>query len=167
MWWKNLKANFPYVDFRIALTLHWKSIWRYVLAFQMRIVCVSFSSQEALLASTEWTWAQLHPETRNKSKNLNECHYFQKFTLIWRKKRIASKKFQRTYLVLNYASFWETLMYCTFLQVWYLKVWNCMQDSYFYFLVSCRSHCCRVSQISAARPHFGSTQQIRHTYAGF
>ena len=49
---KTWKANFPYVDFRIALTLHWKSIWRYFLVFQMLIVCVSFSSQEALLPST-------------------------------------------------------------------------------------------------------------------
>ncbi len=49
---KTWKANFPYVDFRIALTLQWKSICRYFLVFQMRIACVSFSSQEALLAST-------------------------------------------------------------------------------------------------------------------
>ncbi len=108
---KTWKANFPYVDFRIALTLQWKSICRYFLVFQMRIACVSFSSQEALLASTGWTWAQLHTETRNKSKNLNECHYFQKFYFDMTKKIIHTKKFQRNYLVLNYASFWETL--CT------------------------------------------------------
>ncbi len=41
----------------------------------------------------EWMkWAQLHPETRNKSKNLNECHYFQKFYFDMTKKKNRKQK---------------------------------------------------------------------------